>query len=105
MLVLLVGVLVLIGQPSLCEVEEQVFVATSAKVKAFKERVTQAHATGKLIGLRPELEAALPQAETPLYTSVRNGCAALLLVLTVLLGSEPYWLPSSTSASGLCVSH
>jgi hypothetical protein len=27
------------------------------------------------------------------------------VLLSALLGSEPYWLPDGASANGLCVSH
>lgn len=105
LLVLLVGVLVLIGQPAICEVEEALFHSTAAKVKAYKERIMHAHAAGKLHDLREELEACMPQADKAVYINVRNAGAALLVLLSALLGSEPYWLPDGASANGLCVSH
>jgi hypothetical protein len=105
LLVLLVGVLVLIGQPAICEVEEALFHSTAAKVKAYKERIMHAHAAGKLHDLREELEACMPQADKAVYITVRNAGAALLVLLSALLGSEPYWLPDGASANGLCVSH
>ena len=105
LLVLLVGVLVLIGQPAICEVEEALFHSTAAKVKAYKERIMHAHAAGKLHDLREELEASMPQADKAVYITVRNAGAALLVLLSALLGSEPYWLPDGASANGLCVSH
>ena len=50
--------------------------------------------------------SVMPQAEVKLYTAVKQVGALLLLVCSLLLGSEPYWAPIRTGSSGLvCVRH
>ena len=66
--------------------------------------LAQARAEGEL---SPEtvkqLTADLPKADVASYIALKHRAGALLLALSVLLGSEPYWFNQSKLA-GWCVS-
>ena len=94
----------LIANPAICQAEDALLPVTFAKLEAFKERVWQAREKGELTPERvKELSSELPKAETAHYVSLKHRAGALLLGLTVLLGSEPYWFNQSKLA-GWCVS-
>ena len=66
--------------------------------------VVQARAEGDLSPeIVKQLTADLPKADVASYITLKHRAGAVLLMLSALLGSEPYWFNQSKLA-GWCVS-